>query len=367
MTKLSIHAVVDRGEDIEEFKKLVNRSIPTTFTVEERDLSNIPWDTFPVNGYEKTAISTKWWKPIAERIWKSAGYKVDALMCFVSIQNWRNTKEKPLWGMHYGTVYHSYEMSMTKLRRGYENTAWHELLHKLDDIIYTELGVRLEQIFDVEDFDDDVVHGRDARYVYTRYPQHNSQILDTIRPYLMKALEKRRMKGTLIGLLLNLISLLRAKIAQRQLKPEAIPETLPEQETTNRIVELAHAIKDFEVYAKPGETVRGIHFPNGSISYRNNNPGNLRWSYMQDGQKGGYAYFDTYGEGWEALLHQLRIAADGRSSVYNPEDTLWNEDDKKGFFNKYAPSSDNNHPKNYAEFVAKRLGVGLDYQIKNII
>jgi hypothetical protein len=36
------------------------------------------------------------------------------------------------------------------------------------------------------------------------------------------------------------------------------------------------------------------------------------------------------------------------------------------FFANYAPTSDGNNPLLYAAFVAKRLGVGVSYLIKNI-
>lgn len=64
---------------------------------------------------------------------------------------------------------------------------------------------------------------------------------------------------------------------------------------------LAEAIKQHEGW-----------FP-GSRSYRNNNPGNL----MYAGQAGaigaddaGFAIFDSYQDGWNALLNQLQLYAE---------------------------------------------------------
>lgn len=98
----------------------------------------------------------------------------------------------------------------------------------------------------------------------------------------------------------------------------------------------------------------------GSRAWRNRNPGNLRFSPFQARNEDGYAVFDTYEDGWNALLHQLRISVNGKSAFYHPEMTLleWAQ--------VYAPSGDNNHPQTYARFVAKKLGVGIDYKIGNI-
>lgn len=91
-------------------------------------------------------------------------------------------------------------------------------------------------------------------------------------------------------------------------------------------------------------------------SFRNNNPGNLRWfnevdtipwegAVSLDAQN--HVIFATYENGWNALLRQLSLAFSGRSNVYEPTDTLYQ------FFAKYAEANS----VNYARFVATRLGV----------
>ncbi len=83
-----------------------------------------------------------------------------------------------------------------------------------------------------------------------------------------------------------------------------------------------------------------------------NNPGNLRFvgqAYAVD--DGGFCKFDTYEHGYEALKILLINACGGKSKIYHPTDTLID------FYKKYAPLSDNNNPINYADFVAKKIGV----------
>ncbi len=130
----------------------------------------------------------------------------------------------------------------------------------------------------------------------------------------------------------------------------------------SRLEDWAKAIEKFEDYVPAGGRFRGGKLSvDGSVSWRNKNPGNLRWSIYEAGNRNNFSYFKTYEDGWKALLHQLRIAADGRSSVYRPTMTL------REFFHVYAPSEDNNFPDVYAQFVADYLKVPVTTQIKNLI
>jgi hypothetical protein len=112
--------------------------------------------------------------------------------------------------------------------------------------------------------------------------------------------------------------------------------------------QMAEAIKDFEGWYA------------GSRSYRNNNPGNLKFA-GQAGATGadesGHAIFQNYEMGWSALLRQLRIAFLGVSRVYSPSDTLYD------FFNKYAEANS----RAYAEFVAARLSVEPDRTLASLV
>lgn len=92
----------------------------------------------------------------------------------------------------------------------------------------------------------------------------------------------------------------------------------------------------------------------GSRSYRNMNPGNLRWAHQTQStgpDKDGYAMFATYQDGFNTLKGMILSAAKGLSKVYKPSDTLYD------FFNKFAPASDNNLPLHYAEVVASAMNV----------
>jgi len=113
--------------------------------------------------------------------------------------------------------------------------------------------------------------------------------------------------------------------------------------SSNIFVSIANAIQVFEGW-KAG--------PPPSKSYRNNNPGNLRYSsweaaYNCTGQDStGFAIFPTYQDGFNALVHLLQTRA-----TQNPGWTIFD------LFNSYAPSSDNNNPTQYASFVAGHVGI----------
>lgn len=104
-------------------------------------------------------------------------------------------------------------------------------------------------------------------------------------------------------------------------------------------------------------------FP-GSRSYRNNNPGNIRYvgqkrAIGQDDKN--FCIFKTYEDGRAELIDLLKRAAEGRSRVYKPTMTLLD------FFKTYAPSSDNNHPETYANAVAKMIGVPTTTRIVDLL
>lgn len=90
----------------------------------------------------------------------------------------------------------------------------------------------------------------------------------------------------------------------------------------------------------------------GSMSWRNRNPGNLRSSKLAVGVVDGYAVFDTLSIGWLALLQDIQAKCKGaphtRTSL-GPNSTI------QEFFHVWAPRQDSNHPVEYAKFVAGEL------------
>ena len=102
----------------------------------------------------------------------------------------------------------------------------------------------------------------------------------------------------------------------------------------------------------------------GSRSYRNHNPGNLKYA-GQAGTTGpdkeGFCVFINDQLGFHALVRQLGIACAGQSKAYSPDMTL------KDFTIKYAQPKSEQALENYLKPIISRLGVPSDIQIKNIV
>ena len=121
---------------------------------------------------------------------------------------------------------------------------------------------------------------------------------------------------------------------------------------SNKLEAWALAIQSFEGYFA------------GSRSFRNNNPGNIKFvgqktATGQDDK--GFCIFPDYLTGFNALKSLLSYAASGKSTLYRPEGDLY------AWASVYAPASDNNAPRTYAEFVAKKIGVPVSTPIKNLL
>src|SRR6516225_11045126 len=100
------------------------------------------------------------------------------------------------------------------------------------------------------------------------------------------------------------------------------------------VTSLAGAIQRFEGWSP------------GSVSYRNNNPGNLRSGPGMIGtDANGYAVFPDYQTGWNALLNQVQLNID-RGLTLNEFFA-----GKPGVYAGYAPAADANQPYGYAATV----------------
>ena len=115
------------------------------------------------------------------------------------------------------------------------------------------------------------------------------------------------------------------------------------------IVGLAEAIKTFEGF-----------YP-GTRAYRNNNPGNLRYTSWTQGQGAtgqddkGFSIFPDYDTGWRALLALLMLRV-----RQHPE---WSILD---LFNSYAPPTENDTAQ-YAAFVAKHVGGDINTKLGELV
>lgn len=105
----------------------------------------------------------------------------------------------------------------------------------------------------------------------------------------------------------------------------------------------------------------------GSRSYKNNNPGNLRFTNYTvtlgatGKDKDNFAVFPSYAVGRKALERLLIDAATDKLALYKSTMTLFD------FQAIYSPAADQNDPNSYALYVSRKLGVPPQTQIKTLV
>ena len=95
----------------------------------------------------------------------------------------------------------------------------------------------------------------------------------------------------------------------------------------------------------------------GSLSWRNNNPGNLRFGafarrHGATHESGGFAVFPNYQTGFNALVALLRTKTYRDLTLYDA-------------IHRYAPTSEN-HTENYINFLEKETRKSRDILLRDI-
>lgn len=114
---------------------------------------------------------------------------------------------------------------------------------------------------------------------------------------------------------------------------------------------------------KEGYKESGAGVPvGGSLSFRNNNPGNLRKSIFSDEQRDGFAYFKNIMIGWIAFQWDLTQKAKGNTvTKLNPDATL------RQLIYTWAPPADNNDSEKYLQDVLKMTGFREGHTLREIV
>lgn len=121
------------------------------------------------------------------------------------------------------------------------------------------------------------------------------------------------------------------------------------ENVSGSLLGLAEAIKEFEGFAP------------GTRAWRNNNPGNLKftaWTQQQGAIRAddkGFAVFPDFQTGFRALVALLELRR-----RQHPD---WSILD---LMMSYAPPSDNNPTGKYAQFVASKIGARIDTKLSEL-
>lgn len=117
-------------------------------------------------------------------------------------------------------------------------------------------------------------------------------------------------------------------------------------------------IEFIEAMASAIATMEGF-FKEGSVSERNNNPGNLRsWGSLPTVD--GYVKFPSFETGMRALKSQIGKNIDRGLTM---QEFFGG---KPGVYGGYSPAADKNNPHGYAQYVAGRVGVRPDLPLNTL-
>lgn len=165
----------------------------------------------PIKGDVLTSNSAKalW----CETFYKEFRERVDGVQFFLPLKDWPESRN--LLGRMFNRSFSGYLTSCTRMRSGYHKTAEHELLHKADNWVRIYLGISIERILGISDWDDVVVHGDVPGDEFTEY--NYDRAWEIIRPYVDEALVKRK-NLALLGYFQQLLILLRTLLANLEAK-----------------------------------------------------------------------------------------------------------------------------------------------------
>lgn len=167
--------------------------ITPTYITKEWDFTTVPTET-DSDGDLKPTMPYR--KSLAEIVKKEVGeFGADHIIPLVHQDNWVFTG---IWGTNWSNMFYSYHMSLCRFdKRNPANslgTIYHEMMHSLDALIYTEIGKWVDVGVAWDKF---CVHGGrpdkegTTEWKYIRHKE-NTKALKAIAPDLQKAYAKRR-------------------------------------------------------------------------------------------------------------------------------------------------------------------------------
>ena len=128
---------------------------------------------------------------------------------------------------------------------------------------------------------------------------------------------------------------------------------------TRKLVNLSNAMVDFEGWHPGG--MSGGQAGTPSVSYRNHNPGNLRYSIFQLGKRDGFAYFYNDATGLFAMRFDIMQKCKGRTVT-----KLTGESTLEELIKVYS-ASEGIPLNNYVNFVCEQTGFKPEMKLKELI
>jgi hypothetical protein len=172
---------------------------------------------------------------MVDKVTKKYGkYGTDHIKLLIHEDNWKSDPEGSggIWGTSWSYVFGNFNLCYDRWDKDNMANSFgtinHEDDHAYDSIIHTEIGIKIETILGIEDYDDQTTHGGrfttlPAYHGYIKYKE-NAPKLKKMAPYLQAAYKKRLerhtetingMQKTIIGLLEQLVYLYRQRINKK--------------------------------------------------------------------------------------------------------------------------------------------------------
>jgi hypothetical protein len=232
---------VDYDQLLKDYSSFIKKhtGITPTFYTHDYDYTDYPTDV-DIDGDDVPRPTML--QDIADDVDEKYGaWGADHIVTLIHEDNWKSgatTKRKGVSGTNYSYRFNNYHIQYVRWwkRKGKSvkqelintfGTLNHEQFHAVDALIKQEIGIEIDPILGVGDFDQDVVHGKHPNYDYVNY-NNNADTLKVLAPYLIAAYKKRldrhteAMKGmqlTIIGLLQKVVYLLTKQRNQKNGNP----------------------------------------------------------------------------------------------------------------------------------------------------
>jgi len=215
--------------------------ITPIFWTKEYDYTDYPTDV-DVDGDDVPRPTML--QDIANEVTKEYGnYGADHIIVLIHESNWKSgatATRRGISGTNYSYRFNNYHLQYVRWWKRKGKTVKQELIntfgtlnheqdHSYDALIKVELGIDVNPILGVENYDRNTTHGQpQALHNYIRY-QENAAKLKVLAPYLASAYAKRQekhtehikgLKLTVIGLLERLVTIYRERLYQKNGNPK---------------------------------------------------------------------------------------------------------------------------------------------------
>lgn len=207
---MRIYSIIDKkikNKDIvlnalEQLKKQYEGVLDVIWQTEEQDLSNLEWWEYsaPSGSF---GLSLNWLKQDTKRISDLIHGLADNILYFIDESNWKEPNNA--WGWSEGAFFNNFQVELIRVNDSPQIVEWivkMETAHTLDNFTYKEIGIDLNKFFNVDSFDQRIVHGN----IPPPYPEW---VFD-YRSYIvkMKDILQRTFRNRLIVNKITLLQLL---------------------------------------------------------------------------------------------------------------------------------------------------------------